>query len=246
MKRTLLAALFLVPSLAPAQAPPPEPAPPPPPPLWSGKAELSYVSTSGNTSTSTLGFAGELAFKPDPWSVTARGAFVRAETDGELKARSLDLALRTGYKLSERVELFNLCSYFENSFSGIDHRWSDDVGAAWQALTAETHKLKVEAGVGYTKEWRTTEETRSFATGRVGLGYKWAISKTAELSEDLGVLMNLSQTDDWRVQNVFAVSASLTSLFSLKVSHTLNYLHDPPEGFGRTDTVTAAALVAKF
>ena len=244
MKVLVLALTVLLPGLALAQAPPP--APPPPPPLWSGKAELSFVSTSGNTDTMTLGFGAEVGFKPDPWDVAFKAAFVRAESDGDLKARSLDLALRAGYRLSPRVEVFDICGYFENRFAGIDHRFNEDLGVAYLVLPEGPHKLKVEAGMGYTKEWRISAEDRSFATARAALGYKWAFSKTAEFSEDFAYVADLKTSKNWRVQNVASVSATLTSLLSLKVSHALNFLNEPSPGFRKTDTVTAAAVVAKF
>lgn len=242
-KRWLLALAFTS-GLGVAQVSPP--ATPPPPPLWSGKAELSFVSTSGNTDTQTLGFAGEVSYKPDPWSVAARGTFVRAESGGDLKARTLDLALRTGYKLAPHLEAFDLCGYYENGFAGIDHRWTEDLGVAWEVLYEGSHKLKVEAGVGYTKEARITDEDRSFATARVAFGYKWAISKTAEFTEDFAFVEDLKDTSDWRIQNVASVSATMTSLLSLKISHTLAFLNQPPAGFRKTDTITSAAIVAKF
>ncbi len=43
-----------------------------------------------------------------------------------------------------------------------------------------------------------------------------------------------------------AVTARLTTLFSLKVSNTIRYAHAPVPGFKDTDTNTSVALVAKF
>ena len=42
-----------------AQEPPPE-TPPPPPHTCTGSAELSFVSTTGNTDTQTLGVGGSI------------------------------------------------------------------------------------------------------------------------------------------------------------------------------------------
>jgi hypothetical protein len=45
---------------------------------------------------------------------------------------------------------------------------------------------------------------------------------------------------------VLALSAKVTTIFSLKASNTIRYLHLPAAGFKTTDTITAIALVAKF
>jgi len=240
----LALAFALLSPVAAAQVPPP--APPPPPPLYSGKAEVSFVSTSGNTSTQTLGAALEGEYKPSPWAYKAAFAFVRAESDGEVKARSLAASLRAGRKIADPIEVFAEARYLKNTFAGVDNRYAADAGIAWTFLKMPQHTLKAEVAGGYTKEDRTTGDNLSFATARVGLGYKWAISKTAEFTDDCSFIEDLSDTSDWRTQSVSALSAAVSTLFSLKASYTFAYVRKPPAGFGRTDTITAFALVAKF
>ncbi len=53
-----------------------EPPPAGPPPLWSGKAEGSFVSTTGNTDVQTIGASLEIDCKRDLWNGLAKGAFV--------------------------------------------------------------------------------------------------------------------------------------------------------------------------
>jgi len=80
--------------------------PPGPPPLWSGKGELSFVSTSGNSDTQTLGAGVEVAYQPLPWSLGFKAAFIRNEADGEEKANSFAAALRGARAFSPRFEAF--------------------------------------------------------------------------------------------------------------------------------------------
>ena len=47
-------------------------------------------------------------------------------------------------------------------------------------------------------------------------------------------------------QHGFAVTAKVTTIFSLKVSNAIRYVHQPVVGFKSTDVITAVALVAKF
>jgi putative salt-induced outer membrane protein YdiY len=48
------------------------------------------------------------------------------------------------------------------------------------------------------------------------------------------------------VANTASVTAKLTTVFSLKVSNVVRYVHEPVVGFETTDTLTSIALVAKF
>jgi putative salt-induced outer membrane protein len=219
---------------------------PKPPPLWSGKAEASYVATSGNSDTQTIGAAGEVEYQPLPWSGKAKIEFIRAEADGQVNARSFAALLRGARKLTARLETYALGAYVENTFAGIDHRVAGEGGLAYLLLAPEPHTLKIESGIGYTKENRTNGDDRSFATGRVGILYKWKFSKTAEFSEEASFTESFKDSKDWRFANAASVSASMTTVLSVKVSYVLQRLNEPVPGKKKTDTITSAALVAKF
>ena len=89
-------------------------------------------------------------------------------------------------------------------------------------------------------------ETRDFATARVGLEYKWKFSKTGELSDEAFYLADLSNSDDWRYGNKISLGAGMTTVLSVKLSYAWITLNDPVPGKKKTDTITSAALVAKF
>jgi putative salt-induced outer membrane protein YdiY len=84
IRLALLTAVLAAPVAA--QEPPAPPAPEPPPPLWSGKAELAYAATTGNTSTSSFGLGLEVVYRPAPWAVEGKFAFLRAETTSPCRA----------------------------------------------------------------------------------------------------------------------------------------------------------------
>jgi len=220
--------------------------PAPPPPLWAGQVGVSYVGTTGNTDTSSLGAAAEVHYRPGVWSGDAKVDLVRAATNGDVSARSLSALLRGARGLTPRFEVYAQAGYLENTFAGIDQRLAGEVGVAYGVLAGPEHTLKAEVGLGYTKEMRVTEADRSFASGRAGLAYKWQLSKTADLSDEVSFTEDLKDSDDWRFGNTLAVTAALNSLLSLKASYVLTTNNQPPVGFKKSDTLTSLALVAKF
>ena len=230
--------------------------PPKPPPVWSGKAEASYVATSGNSDAKTLGAAGEVAYVPGVWNFKLSLAFIRSEADGIETARSFEGLLRAARKLSPRLEIYAQGAYRENTFAGIDHQLAGEAGAAYQFLSGEPHSLKAEVGLGYTREERLLPripptvpqqtETRSFATARAGLEYKWKFTKTAEFSEEASFTEDLKDSNDWRFANKISLGASVSTVFSVKLSYAWLTLNEPVPGKEKTDTITSAALVAKF
>jgi putative salt-induced outer membrane protein len=217
-----------------------------PPPVWSGKAEASFVSTTGNTDVQTIGAGFELDYKKDVWDGLAKGTFVQGKTDGTTTARTIAGELRGGRHLSPRFELFVEGDYFKNEFAGIDRRLSGVGGGAYSVVKTPAQELKLQAGVGYTKEDRLTGGDKSFANGQAGLLYKIKLSSTTDLSEEFAYVESFKDSSDWRIANTFSISVAINKVFSLKASHNLAYLNEPVPGFGKTDTITTVALVAKF
>lgn len=217
-----------------------------PPPVWSGKAEASYVSTTGNTDVQTIGAGLEVDFKKELWNGLAKGAFVQGKTDGVTTARSIAGEIRVARNLSPRFELFVQDDYFKNEFAGIDQRLSTLGGAAYSVVKTPAQELKLQAGAGYTRERRVEGPDKSFGTGQAGLLYKWKVSSTTDLSEEFSYVESFKDSSDWRIANTFSVTVAINKTLSLKASHNLAYLNEPVPGFGKTDTITSIALVAKF
>lgn len=246
-RRSAFLSVFLCAAGASGQAPCPcPPAPAGPPPIWSGKAELSYVATSGNTDTSSFGAGLELNYKPQPWTVTLKSAYLRASSGGVLTAESFAGGLRGTRDLTPRIDGFVEGLYYRNTFAGIDSRSSAQAGSGYKILDEKTLHLRAEAAAGYTRENRADFPTLNYATARAGLDFGWKFSKSAELTEALSWTDNLKTTRDWYLSSTTGLTADLTSIFALKASYTYLYDNVPVPGFKKRDTITSVALVAKF
>ena len=238
--------------IALAQAPPcpcPEP-PPPPDPVWFGKLDFSFLSTSGNTDTTSIGGGLEHNYRPKPWLFTLKGAYLRGATDGITTAESFTGSLRASRDLTERLDVFVGASYLRNKFSGINNLYSFDTGAGYKLLLGPVHFLRAEAGVGYTREediiLDVVTPSRGYANARAGLAYKWQFTKNAAFTNDFGYLLDLDETANWFISDKAAVTANISKILALQASWTLLYRNQPVPGFGKTDTATAVGIVAKF
>ena len=237
------AVLLLIPTLAAAQT---GPAADTPPPRWERKAELSLVQTGGNTETQTLGLGASAIFRPGRWTTEARTAFVRSETSDIETARSFIADLRESFALTPRVELFGRYGYVADPFAGIDHRSTVDGGAGYRLLAGPVHTLRADAGLGYTTESRTVGEDVSFALANFGAAYRWQISTAADLTNSAILTASLEEGDAWRFVNAFALTAAVSRIFSLKLSHDLKFNNAPVPGFEKADRLTSVAIVATF
>jgi putative salt-induced outer membrane protein len=173
-------------------------------------------------------------------------SFVRSETSNVETARSFAADLRQGRSLSPRVDVFGRFGFLANEFAGIDARTTIDGGLGYKLLMGPVHSLRVDGGLGYSHENRVTGAELSFPLVNFGPAYKWQISRTADLTDAALWTVSLDEGEDWRFGNALALTAAITSIFSLKASHEVKHANAPVPGFEKTDTVTSVALVAKF
>jgi len=218
----------------------------PPPNPWSGSAELSFIQTSGNTDTQSLGMGFEITYKLGVWTTEAKLGYLRAETDGDLTAEKLTGLLGARRSLSEVFDVYARTTYLQNEFAGLNSSWGLEAGGLYKALTGDRHFLDLSAGLGYTTEDRVSEANRDFAMATLGAKYKWKISESTDFTNDFGYVYDFDDSEDWRIANATALTTAINKIFSLKVGYALIYLNQPAAGFEKRDATSSVALVAKF
>jgi putative salt-induced outer membrane protein YdiY len=219
---------------------------PPPPPRWERTAELSLLSTGGNTDTLTIGAGGSIIWRPAQWTTHARTVYVRSSTEDAVTAESLVAELRQARVLSPRADAFGRAEYLVDRFAGIDHRTTIDGGLGWLLLDDGRRSLKVDGALGMTRESRLRGEDLTFASGSGTGHFIWKITPTATFSERFALTTDISEAGNWRLQNGASLTVTVTRILSARLGHELKRINRPVPGFGRTDTTLSAALVARF
>ena len=241
---TVLSALVLAIALEAPQAAAPKQDPPPP--RLEGSAELSFVSTGGNSETQSLGLGGAMIWRPDPWNTQAKLSFVRSEAQGIETARALVAWLRQGRNLTSRLDVFGRVEYLADEFAGIDNRFTVEGGLGYKFVDTSRHFLRTDVGLGYANESRLVGEDLSSALLNLAGVYRWKWSENAMVENGSLFSSSFDDGDNWRFRNAFSVSAAMTRVLSLKLSHEVKYVNAPVEGFEKTDRLLSAAVVAKF
>lgn len=217
------------------------------PPRWSGEAGLSFVRTTGNSSSSTLGAAFKLWRRDPLWKLGLTTALVRSKADELKTAERLDGALRVERGVGKRFAAYGQASYLRNAFAGIDGQENLEAGGLYKLATGPKHLLSLSGGLAYTSEQRVLPDAdRDFAGLRAALAYRWQLGATSDFVENIDYLQSLRNVDDGRLTHRAAVTASLKGVFSMKLEHQLFYLKSPVLGKKQTDTTVLASLVAKW
>ena len=234
---TLLALMFFVVPLAQAEEK-----------NWSDQAELSYVKTSGNSDLSTLSLKNELKAKfTDRLSSTWKLGALSGQNSGVRTAEKFYTELRGDYLFTERIYSYLNLGWEKDSFAGIDRRIYTGPGGGYKFLLGPKHILNGEVGLNYVNEKYTDDTTNDFLSGRLFGKYEFAFNETNKFSQSLEYLHDFESSKHYKVNSETAVTSALNSRFSLKVSYTVNYDHQPvPETLDHTDTTLATALVANF
>ena len=100
-----------------------------PDPLWTGNTGLSYVSTTGNTDTSSFGLDFSFIRRPTPWGFEIYGLFNQADDSGEKTAERYLAGIRGIRELNDRWSLFGGLSGEKDQFAGFDLRTMLEAGA---------------------------------------------------------------------------------------------------------------------
>lgn len=214
---------------------------------WVATAELSYVVTGGNTSTSALSFGTSfsrkwtndtLLFKSyvlksnaTTTTRTARGT----ETDFDVLEQSVTRKVAENYLLAgqydRRISKKLLgqagVSWDRNRFAGVDDRLIGTMGFGYAWLEKPRTQVKTSLGVTYTLRQFVGLDWESFGGLRFSVTADQKLFESSSFSSAFVLDENLKDTPDWRFDWANSVTASLSKSLALKVSLRTLYTHQP-------------------
>jgi putative salt-induced outer membrane protein YdiY len=245
IRKTTLAALsvLLFASTARAADPPKE--------GWFNTADLSYVATSGNATTSTLGlnYKGTGLWGPASLEVNAGAVRTKVTIDTTTNARGQAndyvlegssetltpveyyfLNARYNRKLTEKFFWFAGVGWDRNTPAGIDSRAIGQGGVGHIWVDSERIKFRTDYAATVTKQ-KDVVENPDVDDTFVGLRASWAylhkFGSAVTYINDFIVDENLSETSDWRGDMTNAVSVEMSNHLALKAGLRLLYDADP-------------------
>lgn len=217
-----------------------------PPPRFEASAQFSLLATTGNSEARSLGTGGEFAFRPEPWVLSGKAAYAESEADDVLDARSFVGLFRARRLVTDRLSVYGQYAYLHDRFAGVEARHTIDAGLSFAVLARAPQFLDLDAGFGYERESRVDADTERLAIFSGGALYRWEFSKTSVFREDFRYVQALDRASNWKIDQTVSLTATITSVFSLKISNIVRYVHEPVPDFEPTDTITTVALVWSF
>lgn len=214
---------------------------------WAATAEVSYVVTGGNASTSALSIGTSLARKWDKDSflfktyilssrskTTIRTAQGTAEDFRIIEdvvtrkvAENYLLSGQYARRVSKRLAAQGGASWDRNRFAGVDDRVILTGGFGYSWVEQPQTLFKSSTGLTYTLRQYVGQKTESFAGFRVTTSGEQKLSKNSSFATNFIFDDNLNKATDWRFDWTNALSASISRSLALKLSLRTLYAHLP-------------------
>lgn len=212
-------------------------------------ADLSYVLTSGNSSSSSLGFKGDLTRRFTRQSISFAVGGIRASSSPDVRiavgtpsdfevqipeaeptAEAYYGRGRYDYKLSDRLYYTLGAGWERNRFSGIENRWVIDTGIGYIFLNNARTSLRGAAGVTYTSEDYTasTGQEGSFIGGRFGWDFRQQLFSATTFTHSLIGDQSFEDSAARRLDAQFGLHVAMSSKLGLKVNWRILYNNLPP------------------
>ncbi|MGD2271598.1 MAG: DUF481 domain-containing protein [Desulfobacterales bacterium] len=215
---------------------------------WKDEAELSFVSTNGNSETTTLSAKNLLFYKfsdklNGEWKITA----LKSEDDSETTAERYSTGLKLSYLFTQRIYGAVAGGWLQDEFAGFDARYYIGPLIGYKFLAGPKHFLTGEAGANYAREEYTDDNDKDFLEGRAFGRYEYVFTKKTKFSQSMEYLYDFDDTDNYKVNSETALITALAGNFALKTSYEVRYQNRPiPEDLDETDTILTVALVVNF
>jgi putative salt-induced outer membrane protein len=210
---------------------------------WSGSVSLGYLSTSGNTDTTTYNTKFDITYTKNKWSHTLNGAANGNEDTDEHISEAYQVGWKTDYNFTEHDYLFGLVNWRKDRFSGVVEQLSESIGYGRRLINTPAHLLSAEIGAGYKDADLSDGSNETGAIIRGGLDYTWTFTEKSGFDQHIGVEAG---SDNTYIESVSALRANLIGAFAMVLSYTVRHNTDVPASSEKTDKLTAISIEYAF
>lgn len=223
-------------------------------------ADFGIVSASGNTSVTTFNLGEKFVANTVDKRVVLSQLFgaVRSRSDGVTNAENYRANLRLDYGLGGKLYLFGLTGWDRNAPGGVGRRFEETIGLAYKAVTLPNDELGVEVGLSLFQQRNIVAVGGSFAddfaAGRAAGMYKHALTKESFFTQQLELIPNFDNGDDFRLNSESAFIAPISTNIGLKLGYVIRYDNLPGlkpgsttgQRLEKTDRFLTAGITASY
>jgi len=233
-------------------------APPAPPAQgWSGKGEVGYVMSRGNTDTDLANAKIDLADVIGDWKHSMHLEALYGRSAEITSADRWAALLQSDFKITPRAFAFGALHFMEDEFSGFQYQASATTGGGYKFIDTATNKLSAQVGIGYRQLRpelltinasgaviaRTPGKSSGTVIGTAGFDFAHSFNAITKLSDKFLLESGSGNTS---LENDLALVVSMSKTLSISVGFTFLENTQPPAGLKKVNTLTTLNLVYAF
>ncbi len=229
-----------------AQAPAPPAAAKEPPPRWDAQVGASFVGTSGNTDTSTIGADFAAHTRGAVWQFDTTAAAIRASTSGTSTAERYLGALRAQRTLTPLLKFTAGEKAERDRLSGIAFRNVADAGLGWGLVRSPAWTLDGTTSLAWNHESWIGGPDRNDPVGVLQALSRVPFGAAGDTTQRFTFYPDFRDSSAYRSEAEVTAQAALNSRLALKLGYLWRYSNSPVPGFVKTDNTATASVVVRW
>lgn len=225
--------------------------PPPPPSPWKGDLALGYLKTTGNTTSTSLNFKGNLDWHVNPWENVLHAQAIEARSGGDSTAESYQAGDQLTFDFTDTDYIFGNLTYISDRFAGVVERYSESAGYGRHVINTPTQTLDLAVGLGANEQRVAPDPTipgdrPGFTTEFIGVfdgNYKWTISDNAQFKQTLHI--EAGQTNTF-INPVTDLKLTIIGNLYASLDYEVRYNTTVPASTVHTDTIASVNIGYSF
>jgi len=214
---------------------------------WTGRADLGFALTRGNSNTTNLALGMTMARETlrDRTSMYAASVLNRETTNGISRtvANTFRFGARYDRNINRRFFGYGFTDLEHNGLQNLTLRWVLGGGLGYHAIRNERTKLDLLGGVDMSREYfQGLNNDRTSAEAQLGQTLDHRLRPRVTLREQLYFFPNLSEGGEYRINFDAALAADLNRRLAWQVTVSDRYLSNPPSGLKQNDLLLTTGL----
>jgi len=232
---------------------------PPPPPMgvWTGKGQLGFLDSQGNTVAESANAALDMALLTGDWKHALHLDGFYGKSGDVVSAERYDAQWQSNYNFTKNLYTFGALRYEHDLFSGFQYQGSATAGIGYQIYNSASTKLSVQIGAGDREErpetlvqdssgavlYRVPFARQNAAVGTAGLNVSQVITASTSVSNTALVE---SGGGNSLITDTFALTVKMSTKLALSIGYNLQENTNPPVGLKKVDSTETVNLVYAF
>jgi putative salt-induced outer membrane protein len=217
-----------------------------PPPLWDASIGASFVGTSGNSDTSTLGADASAHRRWEVWQIEALATAVDTTDNGASTAERFLGSFRVDRKVSTLLSLTAGERLEADRLSGIAFRSISDVGVKWALVREPRWTLDGLTSIALNHQVPVTGDTLNHPVGVLGATSKIKLGASADTTQRFTYYPDFSDSSAYRAEAEITAQAAMNSRLALKVGYLWRRSNEPEPTFLKDDSTATASIVVRW